>query len=108
MSDLTVEDAGMHRANMVRGVVSGIHESLQKYQAQTENPTIVQAPVDHVANVVQKTQKKLATQLQQMKLMMQTTHMNYNAVPHGTRQDYGIYQYYVGRGYHDNQSSYRG
>ena len=27
-SDLTVEDAGMHHANMVRNVVAGLHESL--------------------------------------------------------------------------------
>ena len=31
-SDLTVEDAGMHHANMVRNVVAGIQEALQQEQ----------------------------------------------------------------------------
>ena len=33
--------------------------------------------------------------------------MQYAAVPRGTRQDYRVLQYYGGRGYHGNQSSYR-
>ena len=57
MSDLTVDDAGMHHANMVRGVVSGLQEAFQQYQAQTDTPTNMQEPLDHVANAVQNTQK---------------------------------------------------
>ena len=87
---------------MVCGVVAGIQESLQQKQTQTETPTSVQVPLDHVANAVQITQQQLATQLQQMQLMMQTMKMHYNAAPHGTRQECG------GRGYHGNQSSYPG
>ena len=58
-SDITVEDEGMHHANMVCDVVAGIQEYLQQDQAQM----VVQAPVDHVANVVQNTHHQLATQL---------------------------------------------
>ena len=57
MSDLTVDDAGMHHANMVRGVVSGLQEAFQQYQAQTDTPTNMQEPLDHMANAVQNTQK---------------------------------------------------
>ena len=71
---------------MVRDVVAGLQEALQQEQTQTETPTGVQAPVYHVANAVQSTQKQLATQLHKMKEMMQTIQMHYNAVPHGTRQ----------------------
>ena len=69
-SDITVEDAGMNHANMVRDVVSGIQEALQQYQAETETPEVVLAPVDHVANAVQNTQKQLATHLQQIQSMI--------------------------------------
>ena len=56
-SNLTVEYVGMHHANMVRNVVAGLQEALQQEQTQTETPTSVQVPVDHVANAVQSTQK---------------------------------------------------
>ena len=101
--NLTVEDAGMNHANIVRNVVERLQVALQQYQTHTETRTSVQAPVDHVANAVQNTQKQLATQLQQMKSMMQTTQMHYNTVPHGTRKDYGGRQDYEGSGYHGKQ-----
>ena len=56
-SNLTVEDADMHHANMVRDVVAGLQEVLQQEQVSTENLTVIEAPIDHVANVVQNTQK---------------------------------------------------
>ena len=65
-SNLTVEDAGMHHANMVHDFIAGILEVLQEEQTQTETPKIVQAPVDHVANAVQSTKQQLATQLKKM------------------------------------------
>ena len=70
-SNITVEDSGMHHANMMRNIIAGPHEALQKNQVQTETPTVVQASVDHVDNVVKSTQLQLSTQLQQMKAMMQ-------------------------------------
>ena len=51
-SDLTVEDAGMHHANMEKNFDTWIHEALQQENVQTETPTVVQAPVDHVGNAV--------------------------------------------------------
>ena len=107
-SYLIVEDAGMHHSNMVRDVVVGLQEALQQYQDQTDTLTIVQGPVDHIFNAMQNTQQQLDTHLHKMQLMMQTMQMHYNAVPHGTRQDYGGLQDYGGRGYHGNQLSYRG
>ena len=53
-SDLTVEYASMHQANMVWDVVAWLHESLQQEQVRTETPAVVQAPVDHVANKMKK------------------------------------------------------
>ena len=98
----------MYHANIVRDFVAGLQESLQQYQVHTETPTVMQAPVDHVANAVQNTLKQLSTQLQQMQAMMQAMQMQYATAPRGTFQDYGGRQYYVGRGYHGNQSSYLG
>ena len=51
---------------MVPDVVAGLQEDLKQEKFQTEIPTVVQAPVDHVANAVQNTQHQLATQLQKM------------------------------------------
>ena len=68
--DLTVEESGMHHANMVRDVVTGIQEALQQDHVQTKTPTVVQASADHMANTVQNTQKQLAPQLQQIQAMM--------------------------------------
>ena len=73
-----------------------------------ETPTVVQAPVDHVANAVQNTQQQLATQLQKIQSMMQAMHTKITEVPHGTRRNYGGRLDYGGCGYHGNQSSYRG
>ena len=70
-SDLTVEDAVMHHSNMIHNVVTGLQEALQQDQSQTETPTVVHAPVDHVANAVKKNRQQLATQLQKMQSMMQ-------------------------------------
>ena len=101
-SNITVEDAGIHHSNMVRDLIAELQESLQQEKTQTKTLTSVQAPVDHVANAVQSNQKQLSTQLQKIQPMMQTMQINYNAVPHGTRQEY------CGRRYHGNPSSYRG
>ena len=107
-SDLTVEDTVRNHANMVRDVIAGIQKALQKYQAHTETPTVVQAPVDHVSNTVQNTQQQLATQIQKIQSMMQDMQMQITKVPHGTRRNYGVRLDYGGCGYHGNQSSYRG
>ena len=50
-----MEDYGMHHANMVRDVVAGLQEILQQEQVLTGNPTVVEAPIYHVANAVQNT-----------------------------------------------------
>ena len=63
-SNHTVENAGMHHANMVRNVIIGLQEALQQDQVQTETSTVVQAPVYHVANTVQNTYQQLAIHLQ--------------------------------------------
>ena len=92
---------------MVRDAVTGLQEALQQDQFQTENLTVVQAPVYHVDNAVQNTQQQLATQLQQIQAMMHAIKMQYATAPYGIRQDYGGHQDYGGSGYHGNQSSYR-
>ena len=88
-SDLTVEDDGMHNANMVRDIVAGLHEALQQEKSQMETPEVVPAPVDHVDNTVQNTQQQLAPQMQQMQAMMQEMNMQYAAAPQGAHQEYG-------------------
>ena len=40
-SGITIEDAGMHHANMLRNVVTGLQEVLQQEQAPTDIPTII-------------------------------------------------------------------
>ena len=62
-SDLTIEDADMHHANMVRNAVAGLQGSLQQEKSHMETPEVVPAPVYNVANTVQNTQQQLATQL---------------------------------------------
>ena len=52
-SKLTFEDSSMHHANMVHDVVAGLQEALEQDQVETETTTVVQTPVDHVANAVQ-------------------------------------------------------
>ena len=63
-SDLAIEESGMHHANIVLNVVTGLQKVLQQEQAPTDNPTIIPEPVDHVVNKVQSTQQQLVTQLQ--------------------------------------------
>ena len=108
MSELTIEDAGMHHANMVREVVAGLQEALKQDQVQTETSTVVQAPVDHVPNAVQNSQQQLATQQQHIQSMMQAMQMQYAAAPQGARQYYGVSKDYGGRVYHGYQSNYCG
>ena len=98
----------MHHAKIVRDVVAWLQKALQQDQIQTETPTLVQAPVDHVTNAVRNTQQHLYTQMHQMKAMMKSMQMQYAAAPHSKRQYYGGLQDYGGRGYHGNQSSYCG
>ena len=57
-SNITVEDAGIHHANMVRNIVAEIQEALQQEYTQTETLASVQAPVDHVANTVKSTHQQ--------------------------------------------------
>ena len=98
----------MHHTLMVRNVFAGLKRASQQEQSPTETPTVVQAPVDHVENMVQNNQQQLVTQLHKMQAMMQAMQMQYYPAPHGTRQDFGGHQYYGGRGYHRNQYIYCG
>ena len=52
----------MHHANMVHDVVAGFQELLQQEKVQTDNLMVIEAPVNHVANVVQNNQQQLETQ----------------------------------------------
>ena len=61
----------MYHTYMVHGVVAVLQEVLHQEKLPMENPTIILEPVNHVANVVQNTQQKLATQLQQVQTMTQ-------------------------------------
>ena len=96
-----MEDAGIHRKNMVCDVVSGWQEVLQQETVLTDNATVIEALVNYVANAVKITQKQLATQLQQMQAMMQEMQLQYSAGPQNT------YQYCGGRGYHSGHANYR-
>ena len=60
---------------MVHDVVAGLQEALQQDQSQTETPAVVQAPVDHVSNEVQKNQQQFAAQLKKMQAMIQSMQM---------------------------------
>ena len=71
----------MHHENMVCNVVAGLQEVPQQEQVLTENTAVIEAWVDHVANAVQNTQQQLATQIQQMKVMMQAIQLQYVAGP---------------------------
>ena len=42
----------MHHTNMVRDVVAGLQEVLQQEQVPTDNTEIIEAPVNHMANVM--------------------------------------------------------
>ena len=95
-SDLIMEDAGMHHANMVRDVVAGLQEVLQQNQVLTENMTAIEAPVNHVASAMQNTQQKFATQLQKIQEMMQTMQLQYAAGPQNAHQEYGGCGLHVG------------
>ena len=96
-----MEYASMHHPNMVRDVVAGLQEVLQQEQVPTGNPTVIEEPVDHVANTVQNIQKQLDTQLKKMKAMMKAMVMKYAA---GTKNSH---QYYGGREYHRGNANYR-
>ena len=73
--DLTIEDAGMYHAKIVRNVVAEQKEALQQDQSQSETTVVVQAPVANLPNAVQNTQQQLSTQLHKMQVMMQAIHM---------------------------------
>ena len=60
---------------MVHDVVAGFKEVLQQEQVLTGNTAVIEAPNNHVDNAVKNTQKQWATQLQQMKAMMQAIHL---------------------------------
>ena len=92
----------MHHANMVRDVVEGLQEVLQQEQVPTDNMKVIEAPVHHVAKVVQKTQQQLATRLQKMKATIQAMQLQYSAGPQNE------HQYYGGPGYHGGHVNYRG
>ena len=92
----------MHHANMVHYVVAVIQEVLQQGQSLTEKVTTVPEPVNHVENTVQRTQKKLATQLNQMQEMMQTMKIQYAEATQHAHQDNR------GRVYHGRHTNYCG
>ena len=63
--DLTVQDAGMHHANMVRDVVAGLQEVLQKEPVPVEALVAMQElQMVHVANVIQYNQLQLSSWIQ--------------------------------------------
>ena len=41
-TDITVQDAGMHHVNMVRGVVTGLQEALKQESAPVEAPVVME------------------------------------------------------------------
>ena len=92
-----MEVAGMHQKNMARNVIAGLQKVLQQEQVLTENPTVIELPVNHVANAVQNTQKQLATQLKKIQAMVQAMQMKYSSGPQNA------HQYYEGRGYHSGK-----
>ena len=51
-SDITVDYAGMHHANIVRDVVTGLQSDLHQEQVLTDNTAVIEEPVDHVANAL--------------------------------------------------------
>ena len=51
----------MHHTFMVRNVFAGLKRASQQDQSQTETPTVMQAPVDHVEDMVQNNQQQLVT-----------------------------------------------
>ena len=92
----------MHHSNIVRDVVPGLREVLQQEQVPTDNTKVIEAPVNHVAKAVQKTQQQLATRLQKMKATIQAMQLQYSAGPQNA------HQYYGGPGYHGGHVNYRG
>ena len=92
----------MHHIDMLLNVVAGLLEVLLQEQGTTENPMVVAAPDNHVANAVQATQQQLATQLQKRQSMMQAMQMQYAVGPHNAHQHYG------GCGYHGGHANYCG
>ena len=55
--DLTVQDAVMHYANMVRDVVAGLQEVLKQEPVPVEASAVIQdTQVTHVVNAVQENQ----------------------------------------------------
>ena len=71
-TDITIQDAVIHHANMVHNVVAGLQDALQKKTAPVKAPAVMLEPqVHHVENSVQDNQPKIAAQLQQIQIMMQ-------------------------------------
>ena len=87
----------MHNINIVRDVVEGIQELLQQNKYPIETSVTAFEPHKHVANAVQSNQQKLASQLQQMQIMMQAMQLQYATLPQPTYQDYGGRENYVGK-----------
>ena len=56
-TDLTVKNAGIHHANMVRDVVVGLQEILQKGQAPIDILLTILEPQEHVTNSEQTIQQ---------------------------------------------------
>ena len=92
----------MHHAKMLHNVVAGLQEVLHQGKVLIQNTTVIEAPVDHVANAAQNTQKQLATQIQKMLAMMKAMQLQYDTGPQNA------HQYYGGRGYHSEHVKYRG
>ena len=91
---------------MVCNVVAGLQEVPQQEQVLTENTAVIEAWVDHVANAVQNTQQQLATQIQQMKAMMQLIQLQYVAGPQNAHQDYGVHGYHSGHAHNRSQGGH--
>ena len=96
-TDLIVQDTGMHHSNMVRNVVSGLQEVLQKEKTPTETAPVISEPNYHVANAVQNTQQQLAAQLQHIYTMIQDMQLQYATAQQPTHQDYVVCGYYGGQ-----------
>ena len=99
---LTVQDTGIHHANIFCDVVAGLKEVLQQEQALTETPLVFSEPSEHVVNAVQNTQHQLAAQHQQIQSTMKNMQIQHAATLHPFHQEY------EGCGYYRDHKSFRG
>ena len=62
-TNITVQNAVMHHANMVHNVVAVLQEFSKQEQSLTKTPETISEPNDHVVNAVHITQQQLVAQL---------------------------------------------